>query len=136
MTKGRAFAGVALAIVLMFFMQAPASAHHSAAAEFDIDKPITMTGVIVKMDWFNPHAWIHLDVKGPDGKVETWSFELAGSSALLRRGWRRTDLPIGTEVTVRGYLARDGVFKTPTATTRDVKLPDGKTLFAGTAPGQ
>ena len=134
MSKGRGFVAVVLAIVWMSFVPSWVQAHHSAAAEFDINKPITMTGVIVGMDWLNPHAWLHIEVKGPDGKAEKWSFELAGSTALLRRGWRKENLPVGSEVTVRGYLAREGAFKVPTATTRDVRLPDGTTLFAGPAP--
>ena len=133
-SKAHTLAVIVLAILGMSLVSVPVRGHHSAAAEFDINKPITLTGVIVQMDWLNPHAWIHIEVKGQDGKVEKWSFELAGSTALLRRGWRKTDLPVGTEVTVRGYLARDGVFKVPTATTRDVRLPDGTTLFAGPAP--
>jgi hypothetical protein len=110
----------------------PVVAHHSTAAEYDADKPVTLKGTISRMEWVNPHAWLYVDVKNPDGKVLTWAIELAGPNALIRRGWRRTDLPIGTEVTVKGFLSRVGVFASPTATTRNITLADGKQLFAGT----
>jgi len=119
----------------------PVLAHHSFAAEFDIAKPITLKGKFVKMDWINPHSWIHLDVTGPDGKVVTWSCEALPPNTLFRQGWRKDTLKPGDDVVVEGFQAKDG---TATIWTRSVMAPDGRRLFAGspdalapaTAPGK
>ena len=115
--------GMLLASVRVF-------AHHSFAAEFDASKPITLKGTITKMEWVNPHSWVHIDVKEPDGKVVNWAIEFGAPNALLRRGWRKTDLPVGVEVTIEGYRAKDA---SPTGNARDVSLPDGRKLFAGSS---
>ncbi len=122
--------GSAMALVVLAAV--PGRAHHSTAAEFDETKPLTLKGAITRMEWRNPHAWLFIDATEPDGSVVSWALELASPNALMRRGWRRDDLPVGTQVTVEGFRAKDGVFPRPTAVTRNVILPDGKKLFAGT----
>jgi hypothetical protein len=109
---------------------AQGSAHHAFAAEYDANQKITLQGTIVKMDWVNPHAWLFIDVKGPDGKVEQWVLEFGAPNALYRRGWRKDSLPVGSDVTVVGYRAKNG---SRTVNARDVILPDGKKLFAGSS---
>jgi len=106
------------------------AAHHSFAAEYDGNKPITLTGAISTMLWSNPHAWIYVDVKGADGKIVNWAFETGGANALYRRGWKKTDLPVGEKVTIEGFLARDG---STHVNATNIKLPDGRQLFAGSS---
>ena len=108
--------------------------HHSFAAEFDIDRPILLEGVISKVEFMNPHSWIHIDVTNEDGTVETWAIEGGTPNTLFRRGINRNTLPVGTEVIVDGYQARDGSNK---ASGRDIAFPDGRKLFLeGSAPEQ
>jgi hypothetical protein len=105
-------------------------AHHAFSAEFDANKPIKLQGVVTKMEWINPHSWIHLDVKKPDGTVESWMIEGGAPNALLRRGFSRESLPIGTEIIVDGYQAKDGALR---ANGRDLTFTDGKKLFMGSS---
>jgi len=108
----------------------PVWAHHAFAAEFDAAKPIKFRGTVTKMEWINPHAWIHIDVKGEDGKVTNWMIEAAAPNALLRRGWTKNSLLAGTEILVEGFQAKDGANR---ANGSIITFTDGKKLFVGSS---
>ena len=108
----------------------PVWAHHAFAAEFDAAKPIKFRGTVTKMEWINPHAWIHIDVKGEDGKVSSWMIEAAAPNALLRRGWTKNSLLAGTEILVEGFQAKDGANR---ANGSIITFTDGKKLFVGSS---
>jgi len=120
-----AVAGFGLLLAAM-----PVMAHHSFAAEYDATKPVKMTGTVTQMEWINPHAWIHMDVKKPDGKVENWMVEAGAPNALLRRGFNKQSLLPGTVITVEGYQAKDGALR---ANGRDITYQDGRKLFVGSS---
>ncbi len=114
----------------LFLVGASVQAHHAFAAEFDANKPVRLKGKITRMEWINPHAWMHLDVEKEDGTVENWMIEAGPPGALVRRGWSRESVVPGTEVLVEGYQAIDGALR---ANGRDVTFPDGRRLFAGSS---
>ncbi len=114
-----------------------AAAHHSFAAEFDANQPLTIVGTVARIDLVNPHAWLYVEVKDKDGNVERWNVEMGAPNALIRRGVTRQTVAVGTEVTVEGYRAKDG---SRTMNGRTVTLADGRSLFTGSsntgAPGE
>ena len=121
---------VVLAVAGLLLYAAPASAHHAFAAEFDAKKPVRLQGVVTKVEWVNPHAWIHVDVKKPDGAVEKWMIEGGTPNTLFRRGITKNSLLPGAVIVIDGYQAKDGSLR---ANGRDLTFPDGRKLFLGSS---
>jgi len=120
MGVGLFFAGTAVSV----------RAHHAFAAEFDVKKPVHFEGTVTKMEWVNPHVWLHIDVKKPDGTVENWAFEAGTPNVLFRRGFTKQSLLPGTKVVVDGYQAKDGLKR---ANGRDLTFSDGRKMFLGSS---
>jgi hypothetical protein len=122
--------GFALAAIGALVSALPLSAHHAFAAEFDVNKPVKLRGTVVKIEMVNPHSWIHVAVKSPDGTTTEWMIEGGSPNALIRHGFTKAALPVGTEVIFEGYQAKDG---SPRANGRDITFPDGKKIFLGSS---
>jgi uncharacterized protein DUF6152 len=136
MTQMRKKLTVVVAGLALLLTAAPLIAHHAFSAEFDANEPITLKGTVTRVEWINPHTWIHLNVKATDGTVTEWMVEGGPPIALLRRGLNKYALPAGSEIVVVGYRSKDGL---PRANGRDLTFTDGKKLFMGStgtgAPG-
>jgi len=128
----RAKLGVLAAVAGLLVSAVPVLAHHSFAAEYDANKPVTLKGTVTRIEWTNPHARFYVDVRTENGALTNWNLELASPNALLRRGWTRKSLNVGDEVTVQGSLARDG---SKMANARVVMLADGHQVFAASSGG-
>jgi hypothetical protein len=113
---------------LLMLAETPVMVHHAFSAEFDADRPVKFRGTVTQMEWVNPHAWIHIDVKKPDGTTEEWMIEAGTPNTLFRRGLTKQSLQPGMEVLVDGYQSKDGSLR---ANGRDLTLPNGQTLFLG-----
>ena len=120
------FAG---ALILML-AAGPVLAHHAFSSEFDAAKPVKLTGTVKKMEWINPHSWLTLEVKNPNGTTEMWEIEAGAPNAMFRRGFNKNSLPVGTQVVVNGFQAKDGRKR---ANGRDLSFPDGRRLFLGSS---
>ena len=128
-TLTKALASAALVITTAF----PVLAHHSFSAEFDAKKPVKLEGKVAKMEWVNPHSWLHLDVIKPDGTTERWMVEGGSPGVMFRAGWNKNSLPPGTKVIVTGSAAKDGSLR---ANSRSIEFPDGRKLDTGSSQGK
>ena len=128
--RAKTAVAIAGALLVLAGSAGSASAHHAFAAEFDADRPVQFEGTVVRMEWVNPHVWIHLEVDLPDGTTDRWAFEGGTPNVLFRRGFTRRSLDLGTRVVVDGYQAKDG---TNRANGRDLTFTDGTKLFLGSS---
>ena len=120
----------AVATALLIGTGTPMEAHHAFSAEFDANRPLQLRGTVSKTEWINPHSWIHIDVEGEGGEVITWAIECGAPNALMRRGLNKNSLPVGTELVIDGFGAKNG---SNTANARDITLPDGSQFFVGSS---
>ena len=123
--------GIILTTLGLALFSLPLLAHHSFEAEYDFNKPMKVSGTVTKMEWMNPHAHFYVDVKDESGKMQNWDFELGAIPVLLKQGWRKDSLKAGDQVTVEGFLAKDGTKGKGNA--RKVTLPDGRRVFGGSS---
>jgi uncharacterized protein DUF6152 len=130
MSRSRTLVRSMLAAAGLLILAAPLFAHHAFSAEFDATAPVKLEGPITKVELINPHAWIHMSVKRPDGKVEEWMVEGGTPNTLQRRGITRDTIKVGTIIIVQGYRSKDGSLR---ANGRDITFPDGRTLFMGSS---
>jgi hypothetical protein len=121
---------ICAAIGLVVACTISVAAHHAFAAEYDGSKPVKLRGTVTEMEWINPHSWIHIDVKNPDGTVSKWLIEAGAPNSLIRRGWNKNSLLPGTEILVEGFQAKDGELR---ANGRDVTFADGRKMFVGSS---
>ena len=121
---------LAIGALALLVQAVPAMAHHAFGAEFDADAPIQLTGPIVKLEWVNPHSWIHIEVINEDEEVFIWAIECGAPNSLMRRGLNKNSIPLGTELVIDGFGAKDG---SNTANARDITLPDGSRFFVGSS---
>ena len=129
-TAMRTKSAIVIASAVLVSNSAAVVAHHSFAAEFDANKPVKLVGTVTRVEWINPHTWIHINVKNPDGTVTEWAIEWGTPNTLLRRGINKNSLPPGTEIVVEGYQAKAAGAR---ANGRDLTLADGRKLFMGSA---
>jgi len=119
-----------VAIVGLLLNVEQAAAHHAFSAEFDANRPLQLRGTVAKTEWINPHSWIHIEVRSEDGEVATWAVECGAPNSLMRRGLNKLSIPVGTELVVDGFGAKNG---SNTANARDITLPDGSQFFVGSS---
>jgi hypothetical protein len=129
-SKSNVWLPATMASISLILSALPVRAHHAFTAEFDAKKPVHLEGTVSKVELINPHAWIHVDVKTADGKVTPWMVEAGSPNVLLRRGFTKASVPVGTQVVVDGYQSKDGSMR---ANGRDITLPDGRKLFLGSS---
>lgn len=118
------------ALILLAASATPALGHHAFSAEFDANRPMTLKGTVNRTEWINPHSWIHVDVEDENGNVVTWAIECGAPNSLMRRGLNKNSIPVGTELVIDGFGAKDG---SSTANARDITFPDGSQFFVGSS---